>query len=148
MKKSNLKNIAYALLNFVQLAIIVAVFVIQYLTNKKAGVMHHVYYKKYQYENSIFSSENLQIQKMISIVIAILLLALFIYITKKRNTKFFKVQVGIAEILSIMLYIVISSEYFASKLAYHYFIMAFALVLVIQIFIVILSYFLQPKYKK
>ena len=148
MKNLNLKSMGYALLNFVQLAIIVAVFVIQYLTNKKAGVMHHVYYKKYQYEKGIFSPENLQTQKMISIVIAILLLALFIYIIKKKNTKFFKIQVGIAEILSIMLYVVISSEYFASKLAYHYFIMAFALVLVIQIFIVVLSYFLQPKYKR
>jgi len=148
MKKSNLKSIGYALLNFVQLAIIVAVFAIQYLTNKKAGVMHHVYYRKYQYENSIFSPENLQTQKMISIVISILLLALFIYIIKKRNTKFFKVSVAIATILSIVLYVVISSEYFASKLAYHYFIMAFALVLVIQIFIVMLSYFLQPKHKR
>jgi hypothetical protein len=83
-----------------------------------------------------------------SIVIAILPLALFIYIIKKRNTKFFKIQVGIAEILSIMFYVVINGEHFASKLAYHYFIMAFALILIIQISVVILSYFLELKYKR
>lgn len=140
MKKSNLSSIIYILVAFIQSVIIVATFIIQYLTNKKAGVMHHVYYKKYQFENGVFSPENLQIQKIILIILIIIFLVLVAYFMKKRVSKFFKVQLVITTILSIMLFIVMSSGYFASKLAYHYFIMAFSLVLVIQVVVTMFSY--------
>ena len=140
MKKLNLSNIIYRLVAFIQSAIIVATFILQYLTNKKAGVMHHVYYKKYQFETGIFSPENLQIQKIISIILIIISLVLLAYFMKKRVSKFFKVQLVITTILSVMLFIVMSSGYFASKLAYHYFIMAFALVLLIQVLVSVFSY--------
>lgn len=140
MKKSNLTSIIYGLVAFIQSVIIVATFIIQYLTNKKAGVMHHVYYKKYQFENGVFSPENLQIQKIISIILIIIFLVLVAYFMKKRVSKFFKVQLVITTILSIMLFIVMSSGYFASKLAYHYFIIAFSLVLVIQVVVTMFSY--------
>lgn len=140
MKKLNLSSIIYRLVAFIQSVIIVATFIIQYLTNKKAGVMHHVYYKKYQFENGIFSPENLQVQKIISIILIIIFLVLLAYFMKKRVSKFFKVQLVITTILSIMLFIVVSSGYFASKLAYHYFIIAFSLVLVIQVVVTMFSY--------
>ncbi len=140
MKKLNLSNIIYRLVAFIQSAIIVATFILQYLTNKKAGVMHHVYYKKYQFETGIFSPENLQIQKIISIILIIISLVLLAYFMKKRVSKFFKVQLVITIILSVMLFIVMNSGYFASKLAYHYFIMAFALVLLIQVLVSVFSY--------
>lgn len=140
MKKLNLSRIIYRLVAFIQSAIIVATFIIQYLTNKKAGVMHHIYYKKYQFENGIFSPQNLQVQKIISIILIIIFLALLAYFMKKRVSEFFKVQLVITTILSVMLFIVMSSGYFASKLAYHYFIMAFALVLMIQVVVSIFSY--------
>lgn len=140
MKKLNLSSIIYRLVAFIQSVIIVATFIIQYLTNKKAGVMHHVYYKKYQFENGIFSPENLQVQKIISIILIIIFLVLLAYFMKKRVSKFFKVQLVITTILSIMLFIVVSSGYFASKLAYHYFIIAYSLVLVIQVVVTMFSY--------
>lgn len=140
MKKLNLSSIIYRLVAFIQSVIIVATFIIQYLTNKKAGVMHHVYYKKYQFENGVFSPENLQVQKIISMILIIIFLVLLAYFMKKRVSKFFKVQLVITTILSIMLFIVMSSGYFASKLAYHYFIMAFSLVLVIQVVVTMFSY--------
>lgn len=140
MKKLNLRNIIYRLVAFIQSAIVVVTFILQYLTNKKAGVMHHVYYKKYQFETGIFSPENLQIQKIISIILIIISLVLLAYFMKKRVSKFFKIQLVITTILSVMLFIVMSSGYFASKLAYHYFIMAFALVLLIQVLVSIFSY--------
>lgn len=140
MKKLNLSNIIYRLVAFTQSAIVVATFILQYLTNKKAGVMHHVYYKKYQFENGVFSPENLQIQKIILIILIITFLVLVAYFMKKRVSKFFKVQLVITTILSVMLFIVMSSGYFASKLAYHYFIMAFALVLMIQVVVTMFSY--------
>lgn len=140
MKKLNLSSIIYRLVASIQSVIIVATFIIQYLTNKKAGVMHHVYYKKYQFENGIFSPENLQVQKIISTILIIIFLVLLAYFMKKRVSKFFKVQLVITTILSIMLFIVVSSGYFASKLAYHYFIIAFSLVLVIQVVVTMFSY--------
>lgn len=60
-KQGNLNNenklwvkILYILTLITQVGIVIGTFVVEYLTNKKAGVMHHVYYRRYQFENGIF----------------------------------------------------------------------------------------------
>ena len=134
-----IKKILYTLTVTLQLATIVGVCVVQYLTNKKAGVMHHVYYRKYQFENSIFSPENLLIQKNIAIVLIIIFFVIFIYLLKKNKNIFYKVQAGLTFISSFLIYISMSSRYFTEKLAYHYFIMAFVLVFIIQFIVFVIT---------
>lgn len=134
-----IKKILYTLTVTLQLATIVGVFVVQYLTNKKAGVMHHVYYRKYQFENSIFSPENLLIQKNIAIVLTVIFFVIFIYLLKKNKNIFYKVQVGLTFISSFLIYISMSSRYFTEKLAYYYFIMAFVLVFIIQFIVFVIT---------
>ncbi len=138
MKKNNIvPKLMYSLAAFIQLGLIVAVCVIQYLSDKKAGVMRHLYTRKMQFENTIFSLQNLEIQKIAVIVIGILLFILELYVIKNKKDIFSKVQSILSVILSVALYLAISSSFFIDKLAYHYFIMAFAIVLVTQIIITI-----------
>lgn len=139
MKKSLFAKIMYILTAIIQVGIIAGVFIVQYLTKKKAGVLHHVYYRKYQFENGIFSLENIAIQKIAVIAVILLLLVMFIYLIKKNKSIFYKIQTLIGLVLSVLLYFVITSNYFISKVAYHYFIMAFALVLVIQIIVILVT---------
>ncbi|MEN2256462.1 hypothetical protein AAIB48_01300 [Paraclostridium benzoelyticum] len=136
-----MKKIIYTIIAIMQIAIIVGSFIIQYLTNIKAGVMHHVYFKRYVFENGIFSNSNIKIESNILIVISLILLIFSIYVFfNKKNMKFLKIQLVIGIIVALSLYIIINSNYFISKLAYHYFIIAFALTLGIQILIILLNY--------
>ena len=136
MKKNLLEKVMYILAVVLQVITIVGVFIVQYLTNKKAGVLRHVYYRKYQFENGIFSVDNINIYKIVVIAFILLFIFMLIYVIKKNKSKFNKIQVSIGLLLSILLYIVMTSGYFVSKVAYHYFIMAFALVLLIQIIVI------------
>ncbi len=136
-----MKKIIYTIIAILQIAIIVGSFIIQYLTDIKAGVMHHVYFKRYVFENGIFSNSNIKIGSNILIVISFILIIFNIYIfLKKKNMKFLEVQLIIGLLVALSLYIIINSNYFISKLAYHYFIIAFALTLGIQILIILLNY--------
>ncbi|RDY26349.1 hypothetical protein CHL78_013910 [Romboutsia weinsteinii] len=136
--KKVIKLTLYILALILQISTLCGVFIVQYLTNKKAGVMRHVYSRKYQFENSIFSQQNISMLKVGSILAIILILIFLMYVIKNKKDLFCKVQASITLIMSMAVYIVISSNYFSEKLAYHYFIMGFALVLLIQM-IVLLS---------
>lgn len=127
-----IKKILYTLTVTLQLATIVGVFVVQYLTNKKAGVMHHVYFRKYQYSNSI-SVENLNILSIIALIISLVFFILFIYSIKAKKSGFYKIQTIITSIMAIILILVIKLTFFQNLLAYYYFIMIGIIVLVIQI---------------
>ncbi|MGL5314494.1 MAG: hypothetical protein ACRC92_14690 [Peptostreptococcaceae bacterium] len=137
MKKNLFARVLYILIAIIQISIIVGVFVVQYLTKKKAGVLHHIYYRKYQFENGLFSPENISKQNIAVLVIILLFTILFVYLIKSNKSTFYKVQASIGLLLSILLYVVINNAYFISKVAYHYFIMAFALVLLIQMIVIL-----------
>lgn len=141
MKKKLLNKIAYSFASFIQLALIVGVFIINDLTGKKAGVMHHVYYKRHQYEQGIYSLQNLLWQKTLGIVLGIIFVIILMYAIKKRKSTFYKLQIFLAAIISFLIYLIISNNSFINMLAYPYFIMAFELVLLIQIIIVAIMYF-------
>lgn len=136
-----MKKIIYTIIAIIQIAIIAGSFIIQYLTDIKAGVMHHVYFKRYIFENGIFSNANVKIENNILILISFVLIIFSLYIfLKKKNMKFLKIQLLIGMGVALSLYFIINSNYFISKLAYHYFIIAFALTLGIQILIILSNY--------
>ena len=123
-----IKKILYPIIVIIQTILWIGVIAIQYLTNKKAGVMHHVYFRKYQYSNSI-SIENLNILSIIALVFFIW----FIYSIKAKKSGFYKIQTIITSIMAIILILVIKLTFFQNLLAYYYFIMIGIIVLVIQI---------------
>lgn len=128
----NMKKILYPIIVIVQAILWIGVIAIQYLTNKKAGVMHHVYFRKYQYSNSI-SIENLNILSIISLIIALVFLTWFIYSVKTKKSWFYRIQTIITSIMAIILILVIKLTFFQNLLAYYYFIMIAIIVLIIQI---------------
>lgn len=139
MNNKLLKKILYGVLALIQISIIVAVFVVQYLSDKKAGVMRHIYYRRYQFEQSILNSSNLNILSMVILIVTLILIALLISSIKSNKNLFYKVQITISILLGFMTLIVIKSNYFIEMLAYPYFIMAFVLVLILQITVVLIS---------
>ncbi|HHD2754456.1 TPA: hypothetical protein ACOTG0_003311 [Clostridium perfringens] len=127
-----LKKIIYPLILLIQAILWCGVITIQYLTNKKAGVMHHVYFKKYEYSKSI-SNENLYALSVVALILALLFLIWFIYLLKTNKNNFYKIQTIITAVMAIILALVIKLKFFENLLAYYYFIMIALIVLVIQI---------------
>lgn len=139
MKNKIVKKIIYIFAVIVQILLITSAFVLNSLTDTKAGVMHHVYYKRYEYEQGIYSQSNLTIQSIVAVAICILLAFLLFLAIKKGKDKFHIIQIALGLISGILVYFVINNSVFIDMLAYPYFIMAFEFVLGIQIVIIIIS---------
>ena len=108
MKNKLWVKILYILTLIIQVGIVIGTFVVEYLTNKKAGIMA----------------------------------------LKSKRSRFFKIQSILTLLISLILYIVMSSSYFINMLAYHYFIMAFALVLMIQVLVLFVTWLIDKKFKQ
>lgn len=143
--KSVIKGVIYAIAVFLQVALIVTVFVINNLTTKKAGVMRHVYSRRIQYEQGLFTQDNLIKHNIVLIVLCILIAVLLFYAIKRRLKMFAGIQITIGLIMNLLTIIVINSNYFIDMLAYPYFIIAFELALLLQT-IVIITAILQQAY--
>ncbi|WP_042271673.1 hypothetical protein [Faecalimicrobium dakarense] len=139
MNNKLLKKVSYILIALIQVSIISSVFIVQYLTNKKAGVMRHVYARRYQFEKSILTSYNLNTLSVIALIITFIFIVLLIKSIKNNKNLFYKIQIIISIMVSLMICFIVNSNYFIEKLAYPYFIMAFILVLILQIIVLIVT---------
>ncbi len=139
MKNNSLKKILYTLIAFIQVALIITVFIVQDLTSKKAGVMRHIYTRRYQLEESIFTSYNLNVLSILSILLSLILIFLVLYNIKNNKSKFYIIQLIISLLISIMVFIVIKLNYFVNMMAYPYFIIVFLVVLFLQLIILLFS---------
>lgn len=101
-----MKKIAYFLIRIIQISLIAALFLLNYLSGKKAGVNHHVIARKIQWEASILSDSNL---KLISIAVGILVLAIVLIIISKKLKKSF-VNRNLVLLIIIGLTIIISQK--------------------------------------
>jgi len=137
MKSSNVIKAAYAIAALIQLALVAAVVQLNSLTTKKAGVMHHVYYMKDKYAQGIYSPANLRLQSIAIVAVAVLAVGLVVWCFRHKKSLFFKVQAALAAALGVTVWYVVNGGFFKSLLTYPYFIMAFEIVLAIQILILI-----------
>ncbi|MEH7490883.1 hypothetical protein [Neobacillus niacini] len=141
MKNIVFKWLLYLVVLFIQVGLIIAVFGVNYLTGTKAGVYRHVYTRRMQYAEGIYSPSHLLWQSIFAACFFILLMILLRYAWKKERNRFYKVQVALASLLSLFIIVVIRSNFFTNMLAYPYMIMVFEIILVIQIIIVIVLSF-------
>lgn len=150
MKNKNIiriiKSIVYGFIALVQISLITIVVVINHLTTKKAGVMRHVYSRRLQYQEGIYSSNNLLKHSLFGGILAILFIILLIYALNRKQSLFLKVQLVLGSSMGLLIPIVINSNFFINTMSYPYFIMAFELILIIQI-VVIASTYLISSYK-
>lgn len=147
MSKKVLRKLAYSLTLFIQIALVVSIFIIEYLTDKNAGIMQYVRYNKFIFEHGILNTNNLQVIKVISIILFIMFGMIFMNCIKNKKSTFIRYQITISMIMSIIVSMVISSNYFIGKLAYHYFIITFILVLAIQMLVVGITFYIDNKQK-
>ncbi|MEH7115639.1 hypothetical protein V7124_25250 [Neobacillus niacini] len=145
MSNKFLKWLLHIILLIIQIGLIIAVFVVNYLTGTKAGVYRHIYTRRMQYAEGIYSPPHLLRQSIIAACIGILFIFLFYYAVKKGHSRFYKVQIALASLLSFFVIVVIQSGFFINMMAYPYIIMVFEIILVIQIIVVIIWSFYEKQ---
>lgn len=137
--KNIIRITSFIFASLTQLCLLVTPFVIESLTKKKAGVNHHVIFKRVQYENGIFSPSNLSIQSIIVAIVGVMFVMILINTIKNKKTLYNKVQILLGFVLCLAVLFVINSSMFYDKIAYPYFIIAFIGALLIQMLIVIVA---------
>ncbi len=76
-----MKKIINVVASVTQIVILISLVILNYFSNKSAGVNHHVIAKKYQFEATILNEGNLM---MISVILWIVIILLALIIVKQK----------------------------------------------------------------
>lgn len=147
MVKQFVLRLLYLAALVIQTGLIVAVFIINYLSGTKVGVYRHVYTRKIQYTEGIYHPASIQWQSIFFACFSIILIVLLFLAVKKKKGLFYKIQISLAICLSLAIIIVMNSELFISMMAYPYFIIAFKIVFAIQLLIITVLSIRRPNHK-
>lgn len=129
-----MKKILYYIFTFIQIATAIGLGVVHNLSNKKAGVNHHLRFYKSKYNNEIFTNDNVLKFKIIAMIILIILLISLIYFIFKKRKINKLVNIIITSILYCILLIwMLTSTTPMSLLIYPYMIFATIFVFIIEI---------------
>lgn len=85
MSKKVLRKLAYGLTLFIQIALVVSIFIIEYLTDKNAGIIQYMRHNKFVFEHGILNTNNLQMIKIISIILFIIFGMIFMHCIKNKK---------------------------------------------------------------
>lgn len=131
MKEYLKKGLCFVAL-FLQAISLIGVGILQFLSDKKAGIMHHIYYKRYEYESSWMSEVELQKYMIIAVIIGVILV---LYSIKRYKDNSKKLSMNRLYVLNIMIFLLaytFKSQFLKSFLAYPYFLIVFIFVILIQ----------------
>ena len=77
-----IRNLLYGLTLFLQMAGVIALFVAEKLTHKKAGVNHHLYYRRAQFNSTVLTQDRILV---LTGVLLIAIAALLFLLWKRRG---------------------------------------------------------------
>lgn len=113
----------YCSVKLIQISLMIGMIVLQNLTHKSAGVNHHLYYKKVQYNSKYFTDINVLSTKIIIILLIIFILMLLFKNINKLN-KLQKIETGLIMLWLLLILITFSLSYFNKLLVYPYLLLA------------------------
>ena len=137
MKKQFAQKLLYFVPLLIQVGLMIAVFVVNYLAGTKAGVYRHLYTKRMQYMEGFYNPDSIQWQSLLVACFCIILFILLFSSIKRRMNLFYKVQIALAILLSFFIIIVMNSGFFITMMAYPYIIIVFETVFAIQLMVII-----------
>lgn len=134
-----INKIIRAVITILQVLIAASSLILQYLSDKKMGVMRYLAYKNMVFPKETFTPPVILIIKVFlitGIIICILLLA--IKSKRKENRKFIKILIN-ALILNIIAAVFILSKFFVNFAAYYFILISLIAVTIFQFIKVIMS---------
>lgn len=144
--KKIMRNLIIGIGAILKIALLLLPWIINDLCSKKAGVMHHVYYRKVQYFNGIYRDELLNIQIIVAIIIGAIFINEFRKVFRCKKYFIYKIELILGIIASLSMSIISKNEYIINKVAAPYFIMALEIFIIMQFIIcMILKFkFIKP----
>jgi hypothetical protein len=109
----------YFLVKLIQVSLMIGMIVLQNLTHKSAGVNHHLYYKKVQYNSKYFTDINVLSTKIIIILLMIFIL-IFLFKNINKLNKLQKNETVLIILWLLLILITFSLSYFSKLLVYPY----------------------------
>ena len=122
---------------FLQAAAVIALFAAEDLTHKKAGVNHHLYYRRAQFNSTVLTEERIII---LTVMLAVAIAVLCFVLWKKRNSSSIQKISCVMEILWMAVTVAACHmDLFRSSYVYPYMMAVFALGILTSVVNMILS---------
>jgi hypothetical protein len=140
MKNTVIKKITKIIITIVQVLILVAPLLLQYLSDKKMGVKRYLVFKKTMFSKEIFTSNIILAFKIMLILGSIICIFLLLnYFLKKINNTSVKSLLKVT-LLNMAAAFCVFSKNFEELLAYHFFLVAIFVIIVLQYIKAVLDY--------
>ena len=136
LKKIN--KILYGFLLFLQAAAVIALFVAEDLTHKKAGVNHHLYYRRAQFNSTVLTEDRILILTVM-LVTAIAALCFFLWKKRKGGT-LLKVSCVLEILWMAVTVAACHMDLFRSSYVYPYMMAVFAVCILLTILQILVSW--------
>lgn len=138
-------NKTKVILTIMQIIVLIPAIVLEYLSDKKMGVVRYLVFKRQIYEHGIFNSRLMNIYKSLLIVTFFIVIIMIIYKSIKTRSNKFIMSGLITIIINIFCVIFIISKKSVALEAYHFFIIAIFIIIILQYFKLILDSFILNK---
>lgn len=140
MKNLRIKTIIKILITIVQVFILIPPVVLQYLSDKKMGVKRYLVFQKEILPKEIFTDKIMIIYKFILILGIIISITLLIHYSIMRLNSSLKKSVIRIIIFNLLASFYVFSKLFDGLLAYHFFLIAIFVIIILQYIKILLHY--------
>ncbi|AKA72448.1 hypothetical protein [Clostridium scatologenes] len=128
------------ILTIMQMIVLIPGIVLEYLSDKKMGVIRYLVFKKQVYEQGIFNSSLMNMYKSLLIATFFIVIIMIIYKSIKiRSNKFIKSGLSTI-IINLLCIIFIASKKALALEAYHFFVIAIFIIVILEYFKFILDF--------
>ena len=140
MKNLRIKTIIKILITIVQLFILIPPILLQYLSDKKMGVKRYLVFQKEMLPKEIFTDKIMFIYKFILILGIIISIVIVIHYSIMRLNSALKKSAITIIILNLLASFYVFSKLFDGLLAYHFFLIAIFVIIILQYIKILLDY--------
>lgn len=140
MKNLRIKTIIKILITIVQVFILIPPVVLQYLSDKKMGVKRYLVFQKEILPKEIFTDKIMIIYKFVLILGIIISITLLIHYSIMRLNSSLKKSVIRIILFNLLASFYVFSKLFDGLLAYHFFLIAIFIIIILQYIKILLHY--------
>ena len=136
--KNSTNTVLKSTITLLQVLILVPPLLLQYLSDRKMGVMRYLIFKKDVFSKEIFTSSfTFTYRSLLFLGIIFCIIFLIYSHTKKINTPLIK-PIGVLFILKLICLLCVFSYKFQILLSYHFFLISFFAIIILQYIKIIL----------
>lgn len=144
MKKEKLQTAFYVTISIIDLFLLSAALVLQYLSDKKMGVMRYLVFLRYEFEKGWFNPNLIKLYETIleaGFILCLFIIIFSIFIRKNREV----LRTAVLALTAIAIgYFLLTSQTLSSLKAYHLIVIAFFVIILFQ-FIILIYHLLRKR---